>query len=130
MRGRALAVAAGVLALGLAATATAATRYESRTVSITKTQFPGKDISLDGKVTSAHRVAGCYAGVPVRLERRRIDGTWATIRSSRTGAKGLFSWTVDGFKERSRIVVPTVTAPGLACAKVVLGFERGYLSAG
>jgi hypothetical protein len=130
MGGRAFAAAAGVAVLVFAATAMAATRYESRTVSVTKTVPPGKSIALDGKITSGHRVAGCYARIPVRLERRRLGGRWSVIRSSRTTAKGLFSWTIVGFRERARIVVPTVTAPGLVCAQVVLGFDRGYLSPG
>jgi hypothetical protein len=130
MRSGALAAAAGVAVMALAVTADAATRYESRTVSVTKTVSPGKSIALDGKVTSGHKVAGCYAHVPVRLERRRVGGTWATIRSSRTSAKGLFSWTVVGFRERARVVVPPVTAHGLGCAQVILPYDRGYLSPG
>ena len=70
---------------------------------MTKTELPGtKSIELEGKVTTPHKLAGCYARVPVRLDRRRADGTWATVRSSRTSAKGLFSWTIVGFKERAR----------------------------
>ena len=131
MRGRAFAAAAGVAVLVLAATAMAATRYESRAVRVTTTVAPsGKSVTLDGKVTSPHKLARCYAGVRVRLERRRLGGSWSVIRSSRTTAKGLFSWTLVGFKERARVVVPTVTAPSLLCAQVVLGFDRGYLSPG
>ena len=44
MRGRALAAAAGVAVLVFAATALAATRYESRAVSVTKTCPRGKSV--------------------------------------------------------------------------------------
>src|SRR3954464_9718091 len=103
MRGRAFATAAGLAALCLAATASGATRYESRSVSVTKTEFPGtKSIQLEGKVTTPHKIASCYPHVRIRPHRRRANGTWGTIRSSRTSGKGLFSWTVVGFKERAR----------------------------
>src|SRR3954466_10036642 len=125
MSGRAFAAAAVLAALGLAATASGGTRYESRSVSVTKTEFPGtKSIQLEGKGTTPHKIAGCYARVPIRLDRRRAAGAWGTMRSSRTSGKVLFSWTVVGFKERARIVVPAVTGSKLACAPVTLGFDR------
>ncbi len=100
-------------------------------MTVTKTEFAGATrIELKGKVTSAHAIAACYARVPVRLDRRRSNGTWATVRSSRTSTKGLFSWTIVGFKERARVVVPAVTATKLACAKVILPYDKGYLSPG
>ena len=129
-RGVLAAAAAGVAILGLATAATAAVKYESRTVSVTTTTLPPTKVELDGKVTSKHAVQACYARVPVRLDKRRPDGSWATIRSGRTDPKGAFSWTIVGFKARARIVVPQVKQTGLQCAPVILGFDRGYLSPG
>ena len=131
MRRAVLAAApAGVAILCLATAAAAAIKYESRVVSVTVTPMPPGKVALDGKVTSKHVIAACYARVPVRLDKRRPNGSWATIRSGRTDPKGAFSWTIVEFKARARIVTPTVTKTGLSCAPVILGFDRGYLSPG
>jgi hypothetical protein len=120
------AVAIGVVVLGVSATVAAATTFESRSVSVTKTTGSGVRVDLDGKVSS--KSTSCHGGVPVRLERLRANGTWATIRSAQTKPKGAFSWTIVGFKAKARVVVPKVSKSGLVCAPVILGFDRGYLS--
>jgi hypothetical protein len=117
---------AGVAMLGIAVTSAWAIKYEARSVSVTKTSGSGPTVLLNGKVTS--KSAGCHVGVRVRLDRLRANGTWATIRSSRTKTKGRFAWSIAGIKAKARVVVPQVTKPGLVCAPVTLGFDRGYLS--
>ena len=131
MRRAPVAVASGVAALGLAVAAGAAIRYESRAVSVTTSPDPAAgQVTLDGKVTSKHAIAACYVRVPVRLDKRRPNGSWATIRSGRTDRKGAFSWTIIGFNARARMVTPQVNQNGLQCAPVILGFDKGYLSPG
>ena len=83
----------------------------------------------------AHAISGCYTTAPVRLDRQKADGSWITIRRGTTTAEGLLSWTVVGVKARHRAVAPqigaTATNPGggkVLCGRVILGFDRGYLS--
>jgi hypothetical protein len=132
MRRRTLAAAASLVVAAIAVAGAGAKQLEPRSLTASKSTTSNGRIQLSVTLKSQNNVSGCYAGVPVRLERLRPTG-WVAIRRGRTNANGLLSWTVVGFKSRARAVAPRLDihpagTDGVICRPVILGFDRGYLS--
>jgi hypothetical protein len=132
MRRRTSAVGASLVVVAIAVAAADAKQLEVRSLSATKSTSSTGRIELSVKVTSQHGIRGCYAGVPVRLERLKPGG-WVAIKRGTTSANGLLSWPVVGFKSRARVVAPRIVihppnSDSVICGRVVLGFDKGYLS--
>lgn len=66
----------------------------------------------------------CVAGVPVRVQRRRADGSWATVKTVQTDETGLWSTAVGDRAARYRALAPQVTKGQAVCRQAVSAIKR------
>jgi hypothetical protein len=68
--------------------------------------------------------AGCVASVPVKLQRRRADGSWATTATFTTDEGGLWSRTLRDRAARYRALAPNVVKGQATCRQAASSVKR------
>jgi hypothetical protein len=66
-----------------------------------------RHLVVQGRLTSGTGPSDCKAFVPVKIQRRRVDGTWSTVATDNTDSAGFFSKRIPDTtgRYRARVVM-------------------------